>query len=1528
MNTSPKKLWSRVVAISLCATFSTTGLAQQSNWVDAMYSPGHTFQNVKNTFYNDWQGHEYVKGQGWKQFHRWENFWETRLMPDGSFPNFKQAYKDHKIYMQGKAAGGNWSPIGPFTHTNTDSWSPGQGRVNFVAEDPNNSNTIYIGAPAGGIWKSTDAGSTWTPLGDDLAVIGISSIAIAPTNSNIIYVATGDADGGDTYSIGVMKSTDAGLTWNEVGNLNGNLRDILVDPGNENVVYVAANNGLFKSTNGGNNWSNIRSGSFRDIEFKPSDAQTIYAAQADEVHVSTNGGTTWNVATGIPTGGNRIALAVTPANNNYVYVLRADGSWGYGGIYRSTNSGTSFTARNTTTDVFNGSNQAWFDMAIGASSTDANTIFTGVLNVWRSTNGGTAISQINNWSSPGQASYTHADIHFLRYYGGNFYCGSDGGIYRSTNDGNSFTDLTAGLQIGQFYRIGGSPNDLNTIAGGLQDNGGYVLNSGIWKNYYGADGMEAAISPTNSDRIFGMIQNGSLYRSTNGGNSSQGLGSPENGRWVTPMQHDPNSGNRVVCGYNDLHEYTNGWNQISTFNFPELIRSIEIYDGNSNIMYVATDDRIWKTTNGGGNMTEVTNNLGSILGSNIITSIEVDPADDNRVWVSISGWSAGNKVAFSSNGGTTWTNISGTLPNLPCNIVKFESNSAASNAIYVGTDIGVYYRDDILGDFQPFNTNLPNVIVNDLEINETAGIIRAGTYGRGVWESGSWGAVVLSDDAGILQVDSPTGQFCGDTFTPEVTLRNSGSSNLTSVEIHYQIDANPPAVLNWTGNLAPYTNESVTLPSMTQGGSHTFTAWTEQPNSVLDQNLANDTASSAYNGVTNGIEIFTHVIEDCWGSEVTWTIEDATSSVVLSGGPYADGNPLNLNRDSVCVEVGCYDFIINDTYGDGMFGSQYGSCNDDGDYYIITEFGDTVVQMNDPDFGSSITHNFCVSAPATADFTSSSPSECVGQSFTFSDNSSNATSWSWDFGANATPATATGAGPHVVTYSAGGTKTVALQINGTGPSTSQTVTVNALPSTPTISTSGATTICDGASVSLTSSQPIGNVWSTTETSSTIAVTTSGSYSVTYTDPNGCVATSAPTVVTVNAIPTISSGTVLDPHACATATGSIQVAGSGTGDVSWSGTASGSANGVSLPYTIPGLAAGSYNITFTNTTGCASTVLSQSLTDPNPPATPTITASGAITFCDGGSVDLVSSQGSGNAWTTSETSQTITVTTTGTYAVTYTDGNGCSASSAPINVTVNPNPTAPTITASGPTTFCAGGSVDLVSSYGTGNSWSTLETTQTITITTQGAYNVTYTDGNGCSAISSNEVIVINANPTVDAGTDATICDGDDFILNATGANTYVWDSGDPNGSTVLPAVGTTTYSVTGTDANGCTDSDDVTVTVNPLPTVSMAALDTTCTDAGVVDLTQGSPAGGIYSGPGVTGTQLDPASSGPGAHTVTYSYTDANGCTNTATTVIIVEECASLNEALLIGLSVYPNPMTSSFAVSYTHLTLPTTSRV
>ena len=1097
--------------------------AQQ--WVEMMMSPNANFYSIQSAFNEEWEGKSYVKGKGWKQFKRWENFWESRILEDGSFPTQSKVWNSYKRLLTkslNKSGGiGNWQPLGPFNYISTDSWSPGTGRVNCIAEDPNNSNIIYIGAPAGGIWKTVDAGVTWTPLGDEFSTIGISGITIDPSNSNIIYLCTGDTDGGDTYSIGILKSTDGGASWTSIGNINANqTTEIIIDPNNSSILYLCCSSGVLKSTDAGNSWTTILNGNIRDIDMKPGSNSTVYAVSSEEFYVSTNGGASWNTTTnGLPNSSGRLCIATTPANSSYVYVLSANTANGFQGLYLSTDSGNSFNATNTSTDIFE-STQAWYDMAIAVSPTDENTIITGVLNLWRSTNGGTSFTKLNSWSNPSSTAYTHADIHFLKYFGNRFYCGSDGGIYKSTNNGNSFNDLSFGLQIGQFYRIDVSQNDVNTIAGGLQDNGGYALKNGNWKVYYGADGMEAGVDPNNSNIIFGMIQYGDLYVSTNGANTSTGLGSPQTGRWVTPMQMDKNN-DRLVAGYDDLYEYdySSGWNQLSTFNFPQQIRCVEIFDSNSDIIFVSTNDNLYRTTDNGSSFTDIT---GSIPTTSNFSSIEVNPTNSNELWVTRAGWSAANHVYHTIDGGNTWNNITANLPNLPCNIIKHDAGT--NGGVFVGTDIGVYYYDNSLGSWIQFMNNLPNVIVNDLEINESTGVIRAGTYGRGIWESPN--SINLPDyDAGISLIIEPQSSICGGTtISPIVRLNNYGALDLNNVAILYDIDGIGTLTYNWTGNISTGASVDITLPALSpSSGPHVFNAQTNSPNGQPDQDNTNDASSSNFTITSGtGTTISLNLITDCWGSETTWSITDSSGLTIVAGGPYSDDSNGDSISQTFCLADGCYDFIINDSYGDGIFGSQWGSCSIDGNYTITDDQNVVLVQMSTPDFGNQATHNFCLSSNINADFSANVTSACSPETINFQDLSTGlVNSWNWVFpGGN--PSSSTAQNPSV-TYANPGSYDVELTVsNGTSAASKIISGYIVIDASPTVSVNPTDPIvCLGDQVQLIASGAQDFLWNTGDTSFSLVVQPLGDTSFSITGNNGnCYSQSV--TVNISVIPASSA----------------------------------------------------------------------------------------------------------------------------------------------------------------------------------------------------------------------------------------------------------------------------------------------------------------------------------------------------------------------------------------------------------------------
>jgi len=371
------------------------------------------FKDVVTSFNAYWEGKDAtLKGSGHKPFMRWKEFHQNSVLPDGTLPTPSFLWEMWKQKQQmgsaQKAEVSSWTPMGPFDHNPENSWSPGQGRINVGIVDPNNPTIMYVGAPAGGIWKSIDSGEHWEPLSDYLPQIGVSGIAIDYNNSDIIYISTGDDDSRDAYGIGVLKSVDGGSTWSQTG-LEGFGRfntgnDIYIDPNDSNTLWVATSAGLYKTTDAGVSWVRTLSGRIKDIKLKPGDSNVIYAASPSTFYKSTNGGDSFvQVSNGLSSGTTRIVLDVTPANSEYVYALCAGVSSSFQGLYKSVDGGNSFFRTQEAKNIFE-STQAYYDLALAVSDQDPNLVFVGCLNVWRSNDGGDNFSKINNWSSPGQVT--------------------------------------------------------------------------------------------------------------------------------------------------------------------------------------------------------------------------------------------------------------------------------------------------------------------------------------------------------------------------------------------------------------------------------------------------------------------------------------------------------------------------------------------------------------------------------------------------------------------------------------------------------------------------------------------------------------------------------------------------------------------------------------------------------------------------------------------------------------------------------------------------------------------------------------------------------------------------------------------------------------------------------------------------------------------------------------------------------------------------------------------------------------------
>ena len=899
-----------------------------------------TLQEISSHFEKYWNGKDYTKkGSGHKPFKRWEAHWSNYLLSDGTIApasHLWNAWEEknkltNESLKNSTAPPSSWVSLGPAVVANTATKTAGQGRVNAIAVDPNNANILYVGAPAGGIWKSTDNGVNWTPLADYLPQIGVSGIAIDPNNSSTIYISTGDDDAGDSYSIGVLKSTDGGASWNTTG-LSFNYtwkgsNEIFIDPTNSNIVWVATSSGVYKSTDAGDNWALIVSGDIDDLRLKPGDPNTLYAvspqngATPSKFYKITGGGTSVvEISSGIPTDSNRFAIEVTEADPSVVYLLSTydngvdtyEGENAFQGVYKSIDSGATFTKTLESDDIFK-SGQSWYDMALTVSDTDPNTLFVGVLDIWKSTDGGDNFIKINSWFLHNQA-FTHADIHFMRYFDGVLYAGTDGGIYRSFDDGVNFEDLSTNLSIAQIYTISVAKTTSTKIAGGLQDCGGFAFANNTWNSYHGGDGMGSAISPSNEDLYYGFTQYGSnltLTSTAGAGNSQFIASSPTKGEWVTPLVFNKNS--ELYSGFEQLYVLKeSGWNQVSNHSFGGKLDQIEIDPTNNNIIYVSEGTNLFKSTDRGQTFSNI------LSTTYTIKSIEVHHTDSNTVWLATN-----LDVLKSTDGGTSFSSISRNLPGESRRMIKHHPYSS-NNTVYLGTSLGVYYLDDSSPDWQVFSSNLPNVAVTDLEINIEDNTLTASTYGRGVWKISIPMVVKPTKDIDLFSIygGNISDYACDSEVFVSVKVYNNGTETATALDINYILNGGSPQTLSWTGNLA-YGQETLVDIPLTSGIDTNMNTLAVDIQYSNDQYTQNNNESISFGPVntpqntsedTNQISTFEVPGSDEWlviGDANVWSIDtpSGTKLNTASGTKAYVTNPSGNYPDSASAQLvsPCYD---------------------------------------------------------------------------------------------------------------------------------------------------------------------------------------------------------------------------------------------------------------------------------------------------------------------------------------------------------------------------------------------------------------------------------------------------------------------------------------------------------------------------------------------------------------------------------------------------------------------------------------------
>lgn len=667
------------------------------------------------------------------------------------------------------------------------------GRIRSIVVHPASANTMWIGSVSGGIWKTTDGGSAWSPVNDFMGNLAISAMVIDPDNPDIMYAGTGEGfyNGDGVQGYGVFKSTDGGNTWNLLASTippgDGSPDDswfyvnrlaigngvILAATKNPYSTNPDATNsgGIYRSADGGSTWTRVFSGLIYDIVFDPVNPNNAVANAINYISSkkkyesyiirSADSGQTWTKVKTFSQsleGAGRIEFAYALSNSQIIYASRDNAVSNSGQIYKSTDGGSSWALVSTPGHL---DTQGFYDNAIWISPTNADFVVIGGIDAYRSTDGGRIWAKISDWQRwPDSA---HADFHAIVPHPGfngsdnrTVFFGNDGGIWKAadiatTTLARGWTDLNNSLGITQFY--GGAGNiDAAKIIGGSQDNGHLMYTGSLtWVQSVGGDGGFVAVDPADADYMYGEYAYLDLYRSTDGGKTyydvcsgiseanSTYCGGADDALFIAPFVLDPNNSNTMLAGAASLWRSTNVKALIPSW------RAIKarVYDINGNVRHISAiaaangnSDIIWVGyTNG--NVYHTANGTSSSpvwtkvsgLPARYVMRILIDSDNNNKVYAAFGGYDSDN-IYMTSDGGVTWNNIAGNIPHAPVSsIVRHPANA---DWLYAGTEVGVYASENGGTTWSTTNDGPANVPVDELFWYSNNQLVAA-THGRGMF---------------------------------------------------------------------------------------------------------------------------------------------------------------------------------------------------------------------------------------------------------------------------------------------------------------------------------------------------------------------------------------------------------------------------------------------------------------------------------------------------------------------------------------------------------------------------------------------------------------------------------------------------------------------------------------------------------------------------------------------------------------------------------------------------------------------------
>jgi photosystem II stability/assembly factor-like uncharacterized protein len=647
-----------------------------------------------------------------------------------------------------------WRPLGPFSvpHGQTYGSGPGSrpsvsGRLAAVAVDPDDPDHILIGAAAGGVWETGDAGATWEPRTDSQPSLAIGAIAFDPSNPSVVYAGTGEGNFYARLGAGLLRSTDGGTTWVVQATtpfVSAGFYALVVDPLNGSHLLAGTTVGLYESTNGGSTWTQRRSTRTWDISMHPAVAgdatstQEVFAACNDGLYRSTNGGTTWAAVAlpGAPAPGYmRLAVRHAPSDGDVVYAFAA-GASGSGHFWRRAAFAGAFTAATLPSGLATG--QAWYDWFLAVAPNNSDIVYAGEIEVRKGVRSAT-----DSWAwstiSATTGDSIHPDQHAIDFSPVDpnvVYVGNDGGLYRSPDAGTNWDSLNKGLSIAEFEYLAQHPLWEAYLLGGTQDNGTLRYEGEeVWYHVQDGDGGDCGVNAGKPATCFHTFYGMGMERSTSGG----GWGAWS---WVGPpvpaghqsLFYPPVevNGNVVAqAGTSVFISLNNGsaWTEVALPQPAAGIATALAIPTTSRVYAGTQNGHIYRIDFAGGAWGAATRLTQPRTG--FVSDLAVDPTNASRLWATYSNI-AGGHVYRSDNAGTSWTNVSAGLPTIPANAIVLDP--AAPDTVYIAADVGVYRSTDAGASWAAFNNLLPNALVADLVFFEPLRLLRAGTRNRGVWE--------------------------------------------------------------------------------------------------------------------------------------------------------------------------------------------------------------------------------------------------------------------------------------------------------------------------------------------------------------------------------------------------------------------------------------------------------------------------------------------------------------------------------------------------------------------------------------------------------------------------------------------------------------------------------------------------------------------------------------------------------------------------------------------------------------------------